>query len=63
MARNNISKEVFLAIATSLGFDPKDSHMEDLYTEDCNLMKAADQIDVLDLTDIAPPAIFIHPKA
>jgi hypothetical protein len=63
MARNNISKEVFLAIATSLGFDPKDSHMEDLYPEVCNLMKAADQIDELDLTDIDPQTIFIPPKA
>lgn len=63
MARNDISREVFLTIAESLGFDPKDPHMEDLYPEVRNLMKAAALIHDLDLTDSDPQTIFTLPKA
>ena len=63
MIRSDISKEVFLAIAENLGFDPKDPHMDDLYPQVCNLMKAAAPIYDLDLTGVEPQTIFSPPEA
>ena len=63
MMKSDMSKEEFLTIADSLGFDTKDPHMEDLYPQVCNLMKAAAPIYDLDLTDVAPQTIFTPPGA
>jgi hypothetical protein len=61
MIRSDMSKEVFLIIAESLGFNTQDPHMEDLYPQVCNLMKAAAPIYDLDLTDVEPQVIFTPP--
>ena len=63
MMKSDMSKEEFLTIADSLGFDIKDHHMEDLYPQVCNLMKAAAPIYDLDLTDVEPQTIFTPPGA
>jgi len=63
MMKSDMSKEEFLTIADSLGFDTKDPHMEDLYPQVCNLMKAAAPIYDLDLTDVEPQTIFTPPGA
>ena len=63
MMKSDMSKEEFLTIADSLGFDTMDPHMEDLYPQVCNLMKAAAPIYDLDLTDVEPQTIFTPPGA
>ena len=59
MSSFKMSRKVFLRIAEAYGFDPTDSHVEELYEWVLDSFRSLDQLDELDLSQVSlDPAFF-----
>jgi hypothetical protein len=57
-----LDKETFLSMAKVLGLDPKDSHLEELYTYVEKLFPNFKVAAGMDLRDIEPMSTLVLPK-
>ena len=56
--RGELTKERFLVMAQLVGLDPKDPHMDDLFSEVQALFGVLRRLDELDVSDEEPALIF-----